>query len=47
MLSRIEFRMDHTADNSLAYGGTEVGDPTKSSNYILLASFAQILSLSH
>jgi len=40
VLSRIEFRADHTADDTLAYGGTEVGVPSKSGNYILLASFA-------
>ena len=40
VLSRIEFRADHTANDTLAYGGTELGDPTKKGNYILLASFA-------
>jgi len=40
VLSRVEFRWDHTADDSNAYGGTVVGAPTKGNAYLLLASFA-------
>jgi Putative beta-barrel porin-2, OmpL-like. bbp2 len=38
VLSRVEFRWDHSADGAPAYGGTTVGDPTKKNNYILLAN---------
>ncbi len=37
VLSRIEFRWDHAADDSAAYGGVP---PTKSNSYILLADVA-------
>jgi hypothetical protein len=40
VLSRLEFRWDHTADDSNAYGGTVVGAGTKGNSYILLADLA-------
>jgi hypothetical protein len=40
VLSRVEFRWDHAADGSLAYSGTEFGEPTRSNAYMLLASVA-------
>lgn len=38
VLSRLEFRWDHAADGTLAYGGTTSGEPTKKNNFILLAN---------
>jgi hypothetical protein len=38
VISRIEFRWDHAADGSKAYGGSEVGDPDLKNSYILLAN---------
>jgi hypothetical protein len=39
VLSRIEFRWDHSADGENAYGGTAPADaPTKKNSYILLAN---------
>jgi hypothetical protein len=39
VLSRIEFRWDHAASGSAAYGGTNAGDaPTKKNSFILLAN---------
>ncbi len=40
VLSRVEFRWDHAADDSNAYGGTVVGEGTKGNAYLLLASLA-------
>ncbi len=41
VLSRVEFRWDHAADDSNAYGGTVAGGPgTKGNSYILLADVA-------
>ena len=41
VLSRLEFRWDHAADGSKAYGGENVGDPgNKKNSYILLANIA-------
>ncbi len=40
VLSRLEFRWDHTADDSNAYGGTVPGVGTKGNSYILLADVA-------
>ncbi len=40
VLSRLEFRWDHAADDSNAYGGTVAGVGTKSNSYILLADIA-------
>lgn len=40
VMSRLEFRWDHSADDSNAYGGTEPGLPTKGNAYMLLANFA-------
>jgi len=40
VLSRVEFRWDHAADDSNAYGGEEVGFGTRSNAYMLMASFA-------
>ncbi len=40
VLSRVEFRWDHSADGSDAYGGTIPGEPTLKNSYILLASLA-------
>ena len=40
VLSRLEFRWDHSADGSNAYGGTVVGSPTLKNSYILLADVA-------
>lgn len=40
VLSRLEFRWDHAADDSMAYGGTIAGVGTKSNSYILLADIA-------
>jgi hypothetical protein len=40
VLSRVEFRWDHAADDSNAYGGTVFGAPTKSNAYMLMASVA-------
>jgi hypothetical protein len=36
----MEFRWDHSADDSDAYGGTIAGAPTKGNAYMLLASVA-------
>jgi hypothetical protein len=39
VLSRIEFRWDHSASGSPAYGGADPGDaPTKKDSFILLAN---------
>ena len=38
VLSRLEFRWDHAADGSKAYGGTVAGAPDKKNSYILLAN---------
>jgi hypothetical protein len=39
VMSRIEFRWDHAADGSNAYGGTDSEEPgTRSNSYILLAN---------
>ena len=39
VLSRIEFRWDHAASGSPAYGGTNAGDaPTKKNSFIVLAN---------
>lgn len=39
VLSRLEFRWDHAADGSLAYGGVNPGDaPTRKNSYILMAN---------
>jgi hypothetical protein len=40
VMSRMEFRWDHSADDSDAYGGTIAGAPTKGNAYMLLASVA-------
>jgi hypothetical protein len=40
VLSRIEFRWDHSADGSNAYGGTVAGSPELKNSYILLADVA-------
>lgn len=40
VLSRVEFRWDHAADDSNAYGGTVVGEGTRSNAFMLLASLA-------
>ncbi|HZR19217.1 MAG TPA: YfaZ family outer membrane protein [Verrucomicrobiae bacterium] len=40
LMSRVEFRWDHAADDSNAYGGTVAGSPTKGNAYMLLADFA-------
>lgn len=40
VMSRVEFRWDHAADDSNAYGGTVVGTPTKGNAYMLMADFA-------
>jgi len=40
VLSRLEFRWDHAADGSEAYGGTVLGEPTRKNSYILLADIA-------
>lgn len=40
VMSRLEFRWDHAADDSNAYGGTVPGVPTKGNAYMLLADFA-------
>ena len=40
VLSRVEFRWDHAADDSNAYGGTFIGAGTRSNAYLLLASVA-------
>jgi hypothetical protein len=40
VLSRLEFRWDHAADDSNAYGGTIAGVGTVSNSYILLADIA-------
>jgi hypothetical protein len=41
VLSRIEFRWDHSADGNDAYGGTNTGDsPTKLNSFLLLANIA-------
>ena len=40
VMTRVEFRWDHAADDSDAYGGTIPGVCTKSNEYLLLASVA-------
>lgn len=40
VLSRLEFRWDHAADDSDAYGGTFAGVGKRSNSYILLADLA-------
>jgi hypothetical protein len=41
VLTRLEFRWDHAADGSDAYGGVNPGDaPSKKNSYILLANIA-------
>ena len=41
VLSRIEFRWDHSADGEDAYGGTDPGDsPAKLNSFLLLANIA-------
>jgi Putative beta-barrel porin-2, OmpL-like. bbp2 len=40
VLSRLEFRWDHAADGSNAFGGTVAGAGTKQNSYILLANLA-------
>jgi len=40
VLSRVEFRWDHAADDSNAYGGTVFGEGNRSNAYMLLASLA-------
>lgn len=40
VLSRLEFRWDHSATGSPAYGGTTAGSPTLDNSYILLADIA-------
>jgi hypothetical protein len=41
VLSRIEFRWDHSASGTPAYGGTNPGDlPSRKNSYILLANIA-------
>jgi hypothetical protein len=40
VLSRLEFRWDHSATGSPAYGGTTVGVPTLDNSYMLLADIA-------
>ena len=40
VLSRLEFRWDHAADDSNVYGGSVAGAGTKSNSYILLADVA-------
>ena len=40
VLSRLEFRWDHAADDSNAYGGSVVGAGTLSNSYILMADIA-------
>jgi hypothetical protein len=40
VMSRVEFRWDHAADDSNAYGGTVVGTPTRDNAYMLMADFA-------
>jgi hypothetical protein len=41
VLSRLEFRWDHSADGTAAYGGTTSDDaPNKKNSYILIASIA-------
>jgi len=40
VMSRLEFRWDHAADDSNAYGGTVVGQGTVSNSYILMADIA-------
>jgi len=40
VMSRVEFRWDHSADGSDAYGGTIPGEPTLKNSYLLLASLA-------
>ena len=40
VLSRLEFRWDHAADDSNAYGGTTLGAGNKSNSFILLADVA-------
>jgi hypothetical protein len=40
VLSRLEFRWDHSADGSNAYGGSVAGSPDEKNSYILLANIA-------
>ena len=40
VLSRLEFRWDHSADDVLAYGGTVAGVPTRDNYYMLMADIA-------
>jgi hypothetical protein len=40
VMSRVEFRWDHAADDVNSYGGTITGAPTKDNAYMLLASVA-------
>ena len=40
VLSRLEFRWDHSADAITAYGGTVVGTPTRDNYYTLMADIA-------
>ena len=40
VLSRLEFRWDHSADGANAYGGSVVGSPELKNSYILLADVA-------
>ena len=38
VLSRLEFRWDHAADGSDAFGGDDVGDPNKKNAYLVAAN---------
>ena len=38
VISRLEFRWDHSADGTLAYGGATVGAPTRKNAYELIAN---------
>jgi len=40
VMSRLEFRWDHAADGSVAYGGEVPGSPTRANAYMLVANFA-------
>jgi hypothetical protein len=40
VLSRLEFRWDHSADDVLAYGGTVAGVPTRDNYYTVMADIA-------
>ena len=40
VLSRVEFRWDHSADGTVAYGGEVAGVPTRDNYYMLMADVA-------